>query len=472
MYKEDTKETMNIVADEVSPIISNNHHIRCINANYEMISSILYLDNLINIIFASVPNKSLRGSYIRVLHSFIAKIKDYRVTADVVNKYKEELRTILEVDDTEIMNNYAEIVNDYISLVEQGFLHKTFILKYAPDNKGRKEVPLNNADGSKNLAYSFYGKTFIEITGKSEDDIIDYAICFFKITMFIILSELLANRLNVPIDNDSIVSSYKLNIPVFHNYINLAIVTGLTPMAEFQITANYGELFEELCQLENKEKWLNIRVIDRKQTIQMTAKNNYFLRNAFKKEGYHKNGKAKYDVALDTRNYTEFRISRGDSPDTIRFRCYISGMRSISRILSFNADPEQKIYLLKLYDKGADLIGNILSFYFRALLQECKFKSVKLKKSHYTACIKFISNYGSRTGSKKNIPLKSLVTILLSKKNPEQKEELINKYFGKQDTKQKADIRADLAELNNLLLNDTESALVRLYKELRRFYGW
>lgn len=463
MYEEHIEETT-IVKDEVSQTSSINHHIRCINTNYEMISSILYLDNLVNIILASAPNKSLIGSYIRVLYSFIAKIKDYRVTVDVVNKYKEKLRLIYDND--------IEIVNDYISLVEQGFLHKIFILKYAPDNKGRKEVPLNNADGSKNLAYSFYGKTFIEITGKSEDDVIDYAIYFFKITMFIILSELLANRLNVPLDNDSVTPSYKLNIPAFHNYINLAIVTGLTPVAEFQITANYGELFEELCQLESKERWLNIRVIDKKQTIQMTAKNNYFLKNAFRKEGYHKNRKVKYDVALDTRNITELRIMRGDTPNSIRFRCYISGMRTISRILSFDANPEQKIYLRELSERGADLVGNIVGFYFRALLQQCRFKSVKLKKSHYTTYVNFVSDYKNRTGCIYNIPLKSLIAILLSKKKPEQREELINKYFTKQDTWQKADIRADLAELDSLLNNNNKSVLARLYNELRRYYGW
>ena len=459
MYKE---ETTNKVIDNASLTNSNNHHIRCINTNYEMISSILYLDNLIRIILRSIPNKSLRGSYIRVLHSFIAKIKDYRVTTDVATKYKKILSSIYD----------TEIVNDYISLVEQGFLNKTFVLKYAPDNKGRKEVPLNNADGSKNLAYSFYSKTFIEITGKSEDDVINYAIHFFQITMFIILAELLANRLDVPLDNDSVMPSYKLNINAFLNYINLAIVTGLKPMAEFQTTTNYGELFEELYQLRSKAKWLNIRIIDRKQTIQITAKNNYFLKDAFRNEGYHKTGIVKYDRKLDTRNYTELRIMRGNTPNTIRFSCYISGMRTISRLLSFDANPEQKIYLSKLHEKGADLIGNILSFYFRALLQECKFKFGKVKKSHYTTCIDFITNYKNRTGSKKNIPLKSLVAILLSKNNLEQREELINKYFSKQDTKQKADIRADLAELDSLLLNDNECALARLYKNLRRFYGW
>ena len=463
MYKEHIEETTtNILTSEESLISSSNHHIRCINTNYEMISSVLYLDNLIKIILSSVPDKSLRRSYVRVLHSFIAKIKDYRVTIDITNKYKNILCSLYD----------TEIVNDYILLVEQGFLHKVFILKYAPDNKGRRKVPLNNAVGSKNLAYSFYGKTFVEITEKSEDDVIDYACYFFKITMFIILSELLANRLNVPLDNVSATSSFKLNIPAFHNNINLAIVAGLTPMAEFQITANYGEYFEEICQLHSKARWLNIRVINKKQTIQMTAKNNYFLRNAFKKEGYHKNKKVKYDVALDTRNNTELRISRGYSPDTIHFRCYISGMRTISRILSFDASPEQKIYLSKLHDKGADLIGNILSFYFRALMQECRFKSGKLRKSYYTTCINFISDYGSRTGCKKNLSLKSLVAILLAKKKPEQREELINKYFTEQDSKQKAGIRADLAELDNLLSNDNKCALARLYKDLRRYYGW
>ena len=462
MYNNNIEETTNIIKDEASLMVSNNHYIKCIHANYEMISSILYLDNLVKVILVSVPDKSLIKSYIRVLHSFIATIKDYRVTVDVANKYRKILSSIYD----------TEIVNDYISLVEQGFLHKTFILKYAPDNKGRKKVPLNNAEGSKNLAYSFYGKTFIEVTGKSEDDVINYAIHFFQITMFIILSELLANTLVAPIDNDSVITSYRLNIGAFLNFINLAIVTGLKPMAEFQTTANYGELFEELCQLRSKAKWLNIRVIDRKQTIQITAKNNYFLKDAFKSEGYHKSGIVKYDRKLDTRNYTELRIMRGDTPNTIRFSCYISGMRTISRLLSFDANPKQKIYLSKLYEKGADLIGNILSFYFRALLNECKFKSGKVKKSHYTTCIEFISNYKERTGYKNNISLKSLITILLSKKNPEQREELINKYFTKQDTHQKADIRADLEELDSLLLKDNECAFIALYKELRRYYAW
>ncbi|MCM1266103.1 MAG: hypothetical protein NC200_07885, partial [Candidatus Gastranaerophilales bacterium] len=380
------------------------------------------------------------------------------------NKYKEILSSIYKND--------TEIVNDYVSLAEQDFLHKIFIFKYAPDNKGRKKVPLNNAGCSKNLAYSFYGESFIKITGKSEDDVIDYAIHFFQITMFIILSELLANTLIAPIDNDSVIPSFKLNIDAFLNYINLAIVTGVTPVAEFEIPVNYGELLEELLQLESKEKWLKIKGVDKKQAIQITAGTNYFLESAFENEGYHKTVR-KNNIALDTRRNAELRIMRGATPDSIRFRCYISGMRTISRILSLNADPEQKIYLSKLHEKGADLVGNIIGFYFRALLQQCRFKSVKLKKSHYTTYVNFVSDYKNRTGCIYNIPLKSLVAILLSKKKPEQREQLINKYFTKHDTWQKADIRADLAELDSLLLNNNnKSVLARLYNELRRYYGW
>ncbi len=159
------------------------------------------------------------------------------------------------------------------------------------------------------------------------------------------------------------------------------------------------------------------------------------------------------------------RIKRGTTPNSIELILYVTGMRTISRILSLDCSPLNKIYLRNFFDKGGTLISLIISFYFRAIVQSC---SIKLEKSHYTIYNKFITGYKGE----RNTALKTAVIILLSELPESKRKRLVDKSFKKDDYRVKNEIYKELENLDKSLKRDKFCAVARFHNVLRWYYGW
>lgn len=340
-----------------------------------------------------------------------------------------------------------DVINDCLDLIKNPeLLQKVVQLKYSVS------ATVNN------LICTFNCEHFISLYNKP-DDILDYAHVLWNFIILAIFSNLYENTSGI-------------NLKLFNNYVNLNIVTGIRVYAEFQINRLYSALYQELEPvLSNNKLAVNMRKSPEKQTILFKVKNNYILDRAFKDEGYSKT-KRSYNDFLDGRSTGEVRIMQGKTANHVRLEVYISGMRTISRLLSLNCDPNQKIYLRSI---GANNTGNatdrIISFYFRAILSNCKGKIIKSDFETYNT---FIRGYKERTGKKNGIARNTLIAILLSKLTEQRQKEFINSELKRTDKTPRMVVNNDLEAINNLLNEDTEtlSTFERFYNDLRRFYAW
>ena len=419
--------------------------INVLSSKYVMLSSCLSRDNIVRVLQHSTKNTEIYNE----LDEWLKGINNYTV----VNV--ERYRTLLNDHNKTYFNYSKEYVDNFISFVSSNIIYQTVELSYLANRTGRKAVPLNNANVSeKNLIYTFKSDVFLEYINE-EGEIPYYANAFWQFIMLILLTDFMQ-----VLDNKG-----SVNQKFFYKYISLNILTGLRMSTDFKTDVMYEELFEEISQCVPSNKYnLTKKTNNEKQTITFRIKNNYILVKAFENEGYRKVKKL-YDKVLDRKSEGELRIIKGSSPNSIRIILYITGMRTISRILSLNCNPLNKIYLRNFTEKGGILTTNIISFYYRAIVQNC---SISFEKSNYTTYNKFINAYeGNR-----NVALKSAVSILLSKLSNEKRIGLINKYFNKEDYRQKASIYNDLHKLDKLLSNDKKASLKRFNQSLRWLCGW
>lgn len=417
---------------------------------YIMLSTCLAGDNIREILFRSIRDSNILNDSSNGLEDWLGSINRYRITNI------EEYRQLLTDYNSQFFNYPTAYIDDFINFVSSDLIKNIVELSYIASGKSRKKVPLNNADvKNRNLIFTFNSKIFLEHI-PDESEVPFYANAFWHFIMLILLNEYVNSFSNQDIT---------LNLFAFHNFISLNILTGLRMSAEFETEVLYEELFEEISQFipANKHN-LAVTINDEKQTILFRVKNNFMLVKAFKNEGYKK-VKREFDPTLDRKSEGELRIKRGNSPKAVELILYVTGMRTISRILSLNCSPLDKIYLRNFFEKGGIFIPLIISFYFRAIVQNC---SQKLNKSYYTIYNKFITRYKGE----RNTALKTAVIILLSELSENKRKRLIDKSFKKDDYRIKNEIYKELENLDKLLKRDKFCATARFHNVLMEDYGW
>lgn len=425
-------------------------NIKSLSEKYIMLSTCLSRHNIEEILFRTIKDSNILTACINGLDNWLGSINRYRITNI------EEYIPLLKVYNSQFFNYPTAYIDNFISFASSDLIRQIVELSYIASGKGRKTVPLNNADvKNRNLIFTFNSKVFLEHIS-DENEVPFYANAFWHFLMLILLTEYV---------NSFTDESIKLNLPAFHNFISLNILTGFKMSAEFHTEVLYEELFEEISQFipSNKHN-LTITVNEEKQTILFRVKNNYILVKAFENEGYRR-VKRIFISTLDRKSEGELRIKRGNTPKSIELILYVTGMRTISRILSLDCNPLNKIYLRNFFEKGGTLIPLIISFYFRAIVQSC---SIKLEKSHYTIYNKFITGYKGE----RNTASKTAVIILLSELPKSKRKRLVDKCFKKDDYRVKNEIYKELENLDKSLKRDKFCATAKFHNVLRGYYGW
>ena len=425
-------------------------NIKSLSDKYIMLSTCLSGDNIREILFRSILDINILNNCNHGLDDWLKNINRYKITNT------EEYRQLLSDYNAQFFNYPTEYIDNFISFASSDLIRQIVELSYIASGKGRKTVPLNNADvKNRNLIFTFNSKVFLEHI-PDENEVPFYANAFWHFIMLILLNEYVNSFAN---------ESITLYLPAFYNFISLNILTGFKMSAEFQTEVLYEELFEEISQFipSNKHN-LAITVNEEKQTILFRVKNNFILVKAFEYEGYRR-VKRIFVSTLDRKSEGELRIKRGTTPNSIELILYVTGMRTISRILSLDCSPLNKIYLRNFFEKGGTLIPLIISFYFRTIVQNC---SLKFYKSHYTIYNKFITGYKGE----RNTALKTAVLVLLSELPDSKRKRLVDKSFKKDDYRVKNNIYKELENLDKSLKRDKFCATARFHNVLRRYYGW
>lgn len=458
-----------------------------VESSYNNISSVLSSYNIKQVIRPYLLSEDLTDEDINNrLDDFLSNIWQNNITLN-----SETVNII-----TDYYNSYLGfekfILDDFINFTVSNDINKLLDLRYIGTNKGRKEVPLSNSYSRKNLVVNFKGEKLFKLQKEQErehtpDDVLEYYCAFFLLTLLVILYNIVSSGSFVTeqfvglveyfIDEEDNLERVTQDIDLeefyklFHKFITLNITTGLEMYAEFQLDCNAGELIEEIKQLTPVNKMeLDIGINDEKEALTIRVKNSFLLNDGFIEEGYFRTSQ-EYDKALDNKSQSTFRIIRGSNPYSILFTVKISGMRTISRLLSTNANPSKKIYIWTMFSSGAIGVGHILSFFFRSIINHCK-NTELINKSHYTAFDKFIQSY---TPEQRSVPLKTALIFLIARKSSEERKAIIDKYLDeKKCSKQRTELRKGLKAFDTLIKEDNTYGKIidRFIKTLEKYYAW
>ena len=471
--------------NKVTKIYDTIHEIE---SSYNNISCVLSSYNIKQVIRPYLLSEDISEEDIdRKLDSFLSNIWQSNIALN------DELISIL----TKYHENYLGfeefILQDFINFTLKEDINKLVELRYIGTNKGRKEVPISNSQSFKNLVCNFNGKELFKWQKKQRaehtpDDILEYYYTFFQLTMLVILYNIVSYGSFVTVQfaecemfyfddegNLTEITRKDINLDeflkLFNQVISLSITTGMEAYAEYQLDCNAGELIEEIKQLSpiNKRE-LGISVNDEKEAITIRVKNSFLLNEGFIKEGYFRTTK-EYDKTLDRKSQSTFRITRGSDSSRILFTVKITGMRTISRLLSINATPINKVYSWTMFNSGAVSVGHILGFFFRSVVNRCKNKKI-INKSYYTAFAKFLSSYKSE---QRSVPLKTALVFLLARKSSEERMAIIDKYLDeKKCSKQRTELRKGLKIFERLIQEDDKSSMIidRFINTLKVYYAW
>lgn len=350
--------------------------IKRLSEKYIMLSTCLSAHNIRKVLSRTIRDNIILNNCNSGLNDWLGSINGYKITN--IEEYEQLLREY----NSQFFNYPTAYIDNFIKFASSDLIRQIVKLSYIASGRGRKSVPINNANiKNRNLVFTFNSKVFVEHV-KDEKEIPFYANAFWHFVMLILLTEYVNSYTNETIT---------LNLSEFHNFISLNILTGMKMSVEFETDVLYEELFEEISKfIPSNKKNIVITVNDEKQTILFRVKNNFILADAFKNEGYKK-VKSEFNKELDRKSESELRVKHGNTPNSIELILYVTGMRTISRILSLDCNPLNKIYLRNFVEKGGFFISLIISFHFRAIVQNSSL--IKFDKSHYTTYSKFITRY-------------------------------------------------------------------------------
>ena len=473
-----------MVNNNIPQVLQGIHEIE---SSYNNISCVLSSFNIKQVIRPYLLSEEITDEDINNrLDNFLTNIWQSNIALN------DEIISII----TDYYNDYLGfgdfILEDFINFTVREDINKLVELRYIGTNKGRKEVPLSNSYSNKNLVCNFKGKELFKLQKEqgrehTPDDILEYYCTFFLLTLLVILynivssgsfiTEQFAILKEYSIDEEDNLKKVTQDIDIevfyelFHRFISLNITTGVEMYAEFQLDCNAGELIEEVKQLTPTNKIeLVIGVNDEKEAITIRVKNSFLLNDGFIKEGYIKTSQ-EYDKVLDSKSQSTIRITRGSNPCSILFTAKITGMRTISRLLSTNAAPSKKIYIWTMFNSAAIGVAHILSFFFRSIVNHCE-NTELINKSYYTAFDKFIQSY---TPEQRSVPLKTALVFLLARKSSAERKVIIDKYLDeKKCSKQRTELRKVLKAFDTLIKEYIKYGKIidRFIQTLEKYYAW
>ena len=256
--------------------------------------------------------------------------------------------------------------------------------------------------------------------------------------------------------------------------VKLALLSGIKADCELILEGSYGELFEEIAQLIPwRKNEMNFTVDKEKQIFEIKIKDGAFLsraygafvRNRWTTKDIGKRIKIatnngtyqiksddvrvyEHDDYLDSKDLSKIRITRGSTTDSMRVRVELSGKRIISRLHKINGLASENVladFLYEHYCTPDDMIANLL---WRILWRTPQWqRDTEIQRSFYNVYANYIKNHNG----KRNITKKTAIVILLAQKTADEREKLINKYFDKNATRQKAEMRSELDKLDKLI---------------------
>ena len=434
------------------------------NSIIEETSCCLNLGNITHT-FTLIQDKERRKTVSESFRERLSHLNDVFFEAGL---YEEQLQQYNDV----CLNAQRAIVTQFVNDCRNGTITNYFHVQY---NTGKIRTFKNGISEQKktvgkNIIFTFNNERFISLTGITTgwDEYATAYRHFFCLVLILSLFE----QLDINISNLRILY-FSLN-----QKVKLAVLSGMKVNCMFGLGGSYGSLFEELSQLiPSNKREMNIKIDKEHQIMDITIKNSGFLSKAYSaylncpwdekdigrkiplatlNELYTiKSSDVRvydYNDFLDSKDISTIRIMRGNTPDTMVVRVELTGMRIISRLVKVSANATDKVQADRLFESFAVPDDMIACLLWRIIWRTKQWDNEKfpIERSLFNVYSQFIQEYeGSR-----NIAKQTAVIILLSQKNDEERERLINKYFDKNASKQKAEIRAGLKKLDEMIEKD------------------
>ena len=390
------------------------------------------------------------------------------------------------------LNARRAIVTQFVNDCKNGTITNYFHVQY---NTGKIRTFKNGISEQKktvgqNIILTFNNERFISLTGITTgwDEYATAYRHFFSLVFILSLFEQMG--INIPKPEKFY---YRLN-----KKVKLSVLSGMKANCTFLLGGSYGSLFEELSQLipSNKHE-MNFKIDKEHQIMDITIKDSRFLSKAYSayincpwdekdigrkiplatldKPFTIKSSDVRvydYNDFLDQKDISKIRIMRGNTPDTMVVRVELTGMRIISRVVKSSANATDKVQadrLFESFDVPDDMITCLL---WRIIWRTKQWDNEKfpIERSLFNVYSQFIREYeGSR-----NIAKQTAVIILLSQKDNEERERLINKYFDNNASRQKAEIRAGLRKLDEMVekANKEKAEITKFTGGLKNNYVW
>ena len=390
------------------------------------------------------------------------------------------------------LNARRAIVTQFVNDCRNGTITDYFNVQH---NTGKNRTFKNGISEQKktvgkNIILTFNNERFISLTGITTgwDEYATAYRHFFCLVLILSLFEQMG--INIPKPEKFY---YRLN-----KKVKLSVLSGMKANCTFLLGGSYGSLFEELSQLTPSDKReMNIKIDKEHQIMDITIKDSRFLSKGYsayincpwdEKDIGRKIPLATlnelytikpsdvriydYNEFLDKKDISAIRIMRGNTPDTMVVRVELTGMRIISRVVKFSANATDKVQADRLFESFAVPDDMIACLLWRIIWRTKQWDNEKfpIERSLFNVYSQFIQEYeGSR-----NIAKQTAVIILLSQKDKEERERLINKYFDKNASRQKAEIRAGLKKLDEMIENacKEEAEITKFTGGLINNYVW
>lgn len=398
------------------------------------------------------------------------------------NAFKELLSGINDLIPSILIERYEEYVNSYADVClkarradvirfirdwKTGEIHNYFKPHYntGKTHNFKKDKPKNIPE--KNIIMTFDNERFKALTGIATGWDRYATLCRHLFVLVLLVRTFkLANIDLSPINIDFCQRLYEK--------VKLALLSGMKADCEFILASSYGELFEEITQLiPLRRNEMNFTVDKEKQIFEITIKDSAFLSRAYgafvgSRWTTRDIGKRikiatingtyqiksddvrvyEYDDYLDSKDLSKVRITKGSTANSMRVRVELSGKRIISRLHEISGLASENVladFLYEHYCTPDDMIANLL---WRILWRTQQWQhNTEIWRSFYGVYADYVKNHDG----KRNITKKTAIVILLAQKTADEREKLINKYFDKNATQQKAEIRSELDKLDKLM---------------------
>lgn len=433
------------------------------NSIIEETSCCLSLGNITHT-FTLIQNEERRKTVSESFRERLSHLDDIFLEAGL---YEEQLQQYNDV----CLNAQRAIVTQLVNDCRNGTITNYFTVQY---NTGKIRTFKNGISEQKktvgkNIIFTFNNERFISLTGITTgwDEYATAYRHFFCLVLILRLFE----QIGFDVSNPRILY-FSLN-----QKVKLAVLSGMKANCTLLLGGSYGSLFEELSQhIPANKGEMNFKIDKEHQIMDITIKDSRFLSKAYsayincpwdekdigrkiplatldKPYTIKSSDVRVYDYSdfLDSKDISTIRIMRGNTPDTMVVRVELTGMRIISRLVKVSANATDKVQADRLFESFAVPDDMIACLLWRIIWRTKQWDNEKfpIERSFFNVYSKFIKEYeGSR-----NIAKQTAVIILLFQKNDEERERLINKYFDKNASRQKAEIRAGLKKLDEMIEN-------------------